>query len=57
MVDDQIVPLAPNEMAVRRLAQVIPTTMDIKIPVKATFSTATAKSLKTKAYSETPSEV
>lgn len=42
-VDDQIVPLAPNEMAVRRIAQVIPTAMDIKFPVKATFSTAAAK--------------
>ncbi len=42
-VDDQIVPLAPNEMAVRRIAQVIPTRMDIKIPTKQTFSTATAK--------------
>ena len=43
VVDDQIVPLAPQEMAVRQLAQVIPTTMDIKIPTKSTFSTATAK--------------
>ena len=43
IVDDQIVPLAPQEMAVRRIAQVIPTTMDIKIPTKSTFSTATAK--------------
>jgi HK97 family phage major capsid protein len=42
-VDDQIVPLAPNEMAVRRIAQVIPTTMDIKFPVKASFSTSSAK--------------
>jgi HK97 family phage major capsid protein len=42
-VDDQIVPLAPNEMAVRQLAQVIPTAMDIKFPTKSTFSTATAK--------------
>lgn len=42
-VDDQIVPLAPNEMAVRRLAQVIPTVMDIKIPQKGSFGTATAK--------------
>jgi HK97 family phage major capsid protein len=42
-VSDQIVPLAPNEMAVRRIAQVIPTTMDIKIPAKQSFSTASAK--------------
>jgi HK97 family phage major capsid protein len=43
VVDDQIVPLAPQEMSVRQLASVIPTTMDIKIPTKQTFSTATAK--------------
>jgi HK97 family phage major capsid protein len=42
-VDDQIVPLAPQEMAVRQLAQVIPTAMDIKFPVKNSFSVATAK--------------
>ena len=43
VVDDQIVPLAPNEMGVRRLANVIPTVMDIKIPQQATFGTAAAK--------------
>jgi HK97 family phage major capsid protein len=43
VVDDQIVPLAPQEMSVRKIAQVIPTTMDIKIPTKQSFSTATAK--------------
>jgi HK97 family phage major capsid protein len=43
VVDDQIVPLAPQEMSVRQLAQVIPTTMDIKFPTKSAFSTATAK--------------
>jgi HK97 family phage major capsid protein len=43
VVDDQIIPLAPQEMAVRRVAQVIPTVSDIKFPVKASFSTATAK--------------
>jgi HK97 family phage major capsid protein len=43
VVDDQIVPLAAQEMAVRKIAQVIPTSMDIKIPTKSTFSTATAK--------------
>jgi HK97 family phage major capsid protein len=42
-VDDQIVPLAPNEMAVRRLAMVLPTVMDIKVPVKESFGEATAK--------------
>jgi HK97 family phage major capsid protein len=43
VVDDQIVPLAPSEMAMRQLASVIPTTMDIKLPTKQSFSTATAK--------------
>jgi HK97 family phage major capsid protein len=43
VVDDQIVPLAPQEMSVRKIAQVIPTTMDIKIPTKQSFSTAAAK--------------
>lgn len=42
-VEDQIVPLAPNEMAVRQLATVIPTSMDIKIPQKASYGTTTAK--------------
>jgi HK97 family phage major capsid protein len=42
-VDDQIVPLAPQEMAVRRLAQVVPTVSDVKVPVKASFGTASAK--------------
>ena len=43
IVDDQIVPLAPNEMAIRRLANVVPTTSDIKIPQKGSFGTASAK--------------
>ena len=43
IVDDQIVPLAAQEMAVRKLASVIPTTSDIKFPTKSTFSTAAAK--------------
>ena len=43
VVDDQIVPLAAQEMSVRKVAMVIPTTMDIKIPTKSSFSTATAK--------------
>jgi HK97 family phage major capsid protein len=42
-INDQIVPLAPNEMAVRRLAQVIPTVMDIKVPQKESFGVASAK--------------
>jgi HK97 family phage major capsid protein len=43
VVDDQIVPLAPQEMAVRQLASVIPTTSDIKFPIKAAFGTAATK--------------
>lgn len=43
VVDDQIVPLAPNELAIRRLATVIPTTSDIKFPTKAAFGTAASK--------------
>jgi HK97 family phage major capsid protein len=52
-VDDQIVPLAPNEMSVRQLANVIPTVMDIKIPQKGAFGTA---SLKTETSSFTESD-
>jgi HK97 family phage major capsid protein len=43
VVDDQIVPLAPNEMAVRQLATVVPTTSDMKIPQKGSFGTASGK--------------
>jgi HK97 family phage major capsid protein len=43
VVDDQIVPLAPKELAVRNLATVIPTSSDIKMPQKASFGTASAK--------------
>ncbi len=43
VVDSQIVPLAPNEMAIRQLATVIETSSDIKIPTKATKGTAAAK--------------
>lgn len=50
-VDDQIVPLAPQEMSVRRLATVIPTRSDIKFPVKASFGVATAKA-ETSAFTE-----
>jgi HK97 family phage major capsid protein len=42
-VDGQIVPLAPQEMSVRKLATVIPTVMDIKIPTKTAFGTAALK--------------
>lgn len=50
-VDDQIVPLAPQEMAVRRVSMVIPTTHDIKFPTKTAFGTATAKA-ETSAFTE-----
>jgi HK97 family phage major capsid protein len=43
MVDDQIVPLAPQEMAMRRTCTVIPTVMDIKIPIQQSFGTTAAK--------------
>jgi len=43
VVDDQIVPLAPQEMSVRKIAMVIPTQSDIKIPTKTAFSTAAIK--------------
>ena len=43
VVDDQIVPLAPNEMSIRNLASVIPTSSDIKIPTKSSFGTAGIK--------------
>lgn len=43
VVDDQIVPLAPQELAIRRVASVIPTTSDIKVPTKTAFGTAATK--------------
>lgn len=43
VVDDQIVPLAPQEMAVRRISLVFPTVSDIKVPIKAAFGQASAK--------------
>ena len=43
MVDGQIVPLAPTETGVRKLARVIPTTMDIRIPRKSAHGTAASK--------------
>ena len=42
-VDDQIVPLAPSEMGVRSLANVLATQMDIKIPQQTAFGVAAAK--------------
>lgn len=42
-VEGQVVPLAPTDMGVRKIATVIPTTMDIKIPRATTISTAAAK--------------
>jgi HK97 family phage major capsid protein len=51
VVDDQIVPLAPQEMAVRQLAQVIPTASDIKVPIKQSFGQATLKA-ETAAFAE-----
>ncbi len=42
-VDGTIVPLAPLETAMRKLALVIPTTNDIKLPAQATKTTAVAK--------------
>jgi HK97 family phage major capsid protein len=42
-VDSEIVPLAPQEMGVRRVAKVIPTLMDMKVPIKGSFGVASAK--------------
>ncbi len=52
IVSDQIVPLAPQEMAVRQLATVIPTVADIKVPTKASFSVAAEKT-ETEAFGST----
>jgi HK97 family phage major capsid protein len=43
MVDQQIVPLAPPDEGVRSVAMVIPTVMDVRIPVKGAFGVAGAK--------------
>jgi HK97 family phage major capsid protein len=43
LTDGTVVPLAPQEMAVRRIALVVPTTNDLKVPIKATFGTAAIK--------------
>ena len=53
VVDGQIVPLAPAEMAVRRISMVIPTTSDIKFPTKASFGTSAAKA-ETESFAGTP---
>jgi HK97 family phage major capsid protein len=53
VVDDQIVPLAPQEMAIRRISSVIPTASDIKIPQKASFSVAALKA-ETATFASTP---
>ena len=43
IVDGQVVPLAPTEMGVRSIANVIPTASDIKVPRAASFGTAAGK--------------
>ncbi len=42
-VDQQIVPLAPTDMGVREIANVVPTAMDVKLPRATTISAAAAK--------------
>jgi HK97 family phage major capsid protein len=51
-VDNQIVPLAPQDLAVRRLATVIPTKGDRLIPQKSTFGSA-ALTTETSAFAGT----
>src|SRR5208282_36998 len=53
VVDDQIVPLAPQEMAIRQLATVLPTVSDVKFPIKASFGTAALKA-ETVAFAGSP---
>jgi HK97 family phage major capsid protein len=43
IVDGQIVPLAPAEMGIRTLADVIPTSMDIKFPRQTSHAAAAVK--------------
>ena len=43
IVEGQVIPLAPTEMGVRTVANVIPTASDIKLPRGATFGTAAGK--------------
>lgn len=43
LVDDQVVPLAPTELGIRSIANVIPTASDIKIPRGTAFGAAAIK--------------
>ncbi len=43
IVSGEVIPLAPNEMGVRSIAQVVPTATDIKVPRAASFGTAAGK--------------
>jgi HK97 family phage major capsid protein len=43
VVDDQIVPLAGSDMGVRKLATILPTSSDIRVPRQTAVSTAAAK--------------
>lgn len=43
IVDGQVVPLAPTELGVRTVANVVATASDIKIPIAASFGTAALK--------------
>lgn len=43
VVEGQIVPLAPTDRGVREIANVVPTSSDIKVPRATTISTAAAK--------------
>lgn len=52
IVDSQIVPLAPPDMGVRKLATVVPTVSDVKIPQKGSFGASTAKA-ENAAFTET----
>ena len=51
VVDSQIVPLAPTDSGVRKLATVLPTSSDIKVPRQITLSTAAAKAESGATYS------
>ena len=52
-VDSEIVPLAPNETALRQLCKVIPTSMDIKLPAQLTKTVAALRT-ETNAFAGTP---
>jgi HK97 family phage major capsid protein len=43
IVEGQIIPLAPQEMGVRSIATVVPTSMDIRLPRAGSFGTASLK--------------